>query len=63
MDLADRELLVAQSFQRRPASSWWPRRTQHAAGADGSIKVGDIAIHLPDAIEAGDRPFDARKAP
>jgi hypothetical protein len=34
-----------------------------AAGADESVKVGDIAIHLLDALEAGDRQFDAQKAP
>jgi Fe-S oxidoreductase len=34
-----------------------------AAGADESVKVGDIAIHLLDAIEAGERAFDAQSTP
>ena len=36
-----------------------------AAGADDDVKVGDIAIHLLDAIEAGERAFDepARRSP
>ena len=34
-----------------------------AAGADDDVKVGDIAIHLLDAIEAGERQFDEPIAP
>jgi Fe-S oxidoreductase len=34
-----------------------------AAGADESVKVGDIAIHLLDAIEAGERQFDTPVTP
>ena len=34
-----------------------------AAGADESVKVADIAIHLLDAIEAGERRFDEIDAP
>jgi len=34
-----------------------------AAGADVDVKVGDIAIHLLDAIEAGERQFDDPIAP
>ena len=35
-----------------------------AAGADeDTVKVGDIAIHLLDAIEAGERQFDQPVAP
>ena len=34
-----------------------------AAGADEDVKVGDIAIHLLDAIEAGEREFDHPRAP
>jgi Fe-S oxidoreductase/nitrate reductase gamma subunit len=34
-----------------------------AAGADDDVKVGDIAIHLLDAIEAGERRFDDPTAP
>jgi Fe-S oxidoreductase len=34
-----------------------------AAGADEDVKVGDIAIHLLDAIEAGERQFDAQATP
>ena len=35
-----------------------------AAGADDdTVKVGDIAIHLLDAIEAGERKFDQPDAP
>jgi Fe-S oxidoreductase len=35
-----------------------------AAGADDdTVKVGDIAIHLLDAIEAGERAFDQPDAP
>ena len=34
-----------------------------AAGADESVKVADIAIHLLDAIEAGDAKLDSMDAP
>jgi Fe-S oxidoreductase/nitrate reductase gamma subunit len=34
-----------------------------AVGADDSVKVADIAIHLLDAIEAGDERFDEAEAP
>ena len=34
-----------------------------AAGADDDVKVADIAIHLLDAIEAGERQFDEPIAP
>ncbi len=36
-----------------------------AAGrrGEGGVKVGDIAIHLLDAIEAGERTFDDPAAP
>jgi Fe-S oxidoreductase len=34
-----------------------------AVGADESVKVADIAIHLLDAIEAGEARFDAVEAP
>jgi Fe-S oxidoreductase len=34
-----------------------------AAGADESVKVADIAIHLLDAIEAGDAKLDNMDAP
>ncbi len=34
-----------------------------AAGADEDVKVGDIAIHLLDAIEAGEREFDRPNVP
>ena len=32
-------------------------------GEEGGVKVGDIAIHLLDAIEAGERQFDVPDAP
>jgi len=34
-----------------------------AAGAGDDVKVGDIALHLLDAIEAGERRFDEPTAP
>ncbi|MET0143180.1 MAG: heterodisulfide reductase-related iron-sulfur binding cluster, partial [Ilumatobacteraceae bacterium] len=34
-----------------------------AAGAEDTVKVGDIAIHLLDAIEAGERRFDQPATP
>jgi Fe-S oxidoreductase len=34
-----------------------------AVGADDDVKVGDIAIHLLDAIEAGERQFDRPPVP
>ena len=34
-----------------------------AAGAGDDVKVGDIAIHLLDAIEAGERTFDQPATP
>jgi hypothetical protein len=34
-----------------------------AVGADDDVKVADIAIHLLEAIEAGDQRFDEAPAP
>ena len=34
-----------------------------AAGAEDDVKVGDIAIHLLDAIEAGEAAFDRPATP